>query len=812
MTYALFGYIERVGKQAGQFVSQGQPRMAVCLEFRVAPDRYRVTRSTPSARGPTKVLLERWEGDGWRQAGEGADRVREADAQIRRAIGLDYGAFTRTVLLPQGRFAEFLVGDAKDRRAILTELLGLELFEHLAKRAGEVKRDATAAVEMNERLLETEYAGVTPEALAGAEQVATQLHDREVELAAGEGEVRAFAERWNEIARSVRELRACGVDVRQASQAAAAAAGELARLAEDIAEGDARAKAAAEAAAVAAERAREAAAALTEAEHAWGRAKDLTAVRARAEGLAEAGAHAAEVEADLDLTRRKVPALAEALEAATRAITRAAADAEASVGALATAKAAVDAATHADLVAAVRAGIKVGDACPVCGNAVASLPRRRGAQTLERATAAHAKAEAAASSASDALVAARAAGERAERELREVERDEKRVGTELAKMRAALTKTEEQLAGAFGGTLPPDPVGVVDERLERLEELSVARDETVAAVAAASDGAVAAERARDALGAKVGELRGRLAGLAISGLLERARSLGGDDIAVPDLAGVEGSEPAPRDLADEAAALADRLGSLAERLDDLAAARADAEGDLIDGALSVVPGLEPRDTLAALVEAVSRARTDAAREAATAEHRADELRAKLEHSRAIADEVAEKRGRAERFAALAAELRADRITAFLQLEALEVLAAGGSERLSTLSSGRYRLAYADDEFYVVDTWNGEERRSARTLSGGETFLASLALALALSEQVRSLSVTEKARLDSLFLDEGFGTLDPETLEVVVDAIEQLGGDGRMVGVITHVQELAIRLPARVEVEKSPRGSRLHLVT
>jgi exonuclease SbcC len=72
-------------------------------------------------------------------------------------------------------------------------------------------------------------------------------------------------------------------------------------------------------------------------------------------------------------------------------------------------------------------------------------------------------------------------------------------------------------------------------------------------------------------------------------------------------------------------------------------------------------------------------------------------------------------------------------------------------------------------------------------------------------------VTERARLESLFLDEGFGALDPETLETVVGAIEQLGGDGRMVGVITHVQELAIRLPARIEVEKAPRGSRLRIV-
>src|SRR5207253_1385627 len=78
----------------------------------------------------------------------------------------------------------------------------------------------------------------------------------------------------------------------------------------------------------------------------------------------------------------------------------------------------------------------------------------------------------------------------------------------------------------------------------------------------------------------------------------------------------------------------------------------------------------------------------------------------------------------------------------------------------------------EDEFLVVDTWNADEERSVRTLSGGETFLASLALALALADQVRSLSTTDRARLDSLFLDEGFGTLDQETLRTVVDAIGQ----------------------------------------
>jgi DNA repair protein SbcC/Rad50 len=161
---------------------------------------------------------------------------------------------------------------------------------------------------------------------------------------------------------------------------------------------------------------------------------------------------------------------------------------------------------------------------------------------------------------------------------------------------------------------------------------------------------------------------------------------------------------------------------------------------------------------------------------------------------------------------LAVELSARRLIDYLQSEALRLLCLAGSRHLLELSEGTYRLDYDGDEFHVLDAENGDERRHVRTLSGGETFLASLSLALALAEQVRSLAVTDRAPLESLFLDEGFGALDPETLERVAGAIQHLGSEGRMVGVVTHVRELANELPVRIEVERADRGSRLRVAS
>jgi DNA repair protein SbcC/Rad50 len=808
ITYALFGYIDRVGRHAALFISQGQPRLAVTLEFAVGQERLRVTRSTP-ARGASRILLERWAGAGWSQAGEGADRIRDVDAAIREAIGLDYDAFTRTVLLPQGKFAEFLVGDARTRRDILTELLGLELFERLARRAGDVRREAVMAAETRTQLLDREYAGVTPDAVAEAERIAKEAAQADARAADVEERIRELAGRWGETARSVAELRASAAEVDALRAAAADAADALETIGEELGEAEAHAETQAAAAAAAAKDAELATQRFREARESWGSAAELGALLARAETFAERRSQLAEVEAELAAASQTVPALEASVARAEQLVAVAVADAEAALSALGEARDTVEAASHADHVAAVRAGMRAGDDCPVCGAHVASLPKGRGAPTLEKAKVALAKAEAAARGADVAMREATITRDEAERSLEAARADVARAERERTRTRAELDALRAELANAFAGRLPKDPAVELGRRVERLEELDAACDTAAQAARAASDRAAAAEREAAEIRTRVAEVRALVEAVPLAAAIERATALLGVKVAVP-------RRPAKKDATTLAvyagglaAALEDLAGSLASTADE----RAAGEAEMLEEAASIVDGfVEPEPSLAALVPSVSVARTAAARTAATAEQRAEDLRTKLANAERIVEEANEHRARASRFEMLAKELRADRVIAFLQAEALQLLAAAGSRRLETLSGGRYRLEHAEDEFSVIDTWNGEERRSARTLSGGETFLASLALALGLSEQVRALAVSDRARLDALFLDEGFGTLDPESLEVVVEAIEQLGGDGRMVGVITHVQELALRLPARIEIEKSPRGSRVRVVT
>ncbi|MDR9891034.1 exonuclease subunit SbcC [Pseudenterobacter timonensis] len=148
--------------------------------------------------------------------------------------------------------------------------------------------------------------------------------------------------------------------------------------------------------------------------------------------------------------------------------------------------------------------------------------------------------------------------------------------------------------------------------------------------------------------------------------------------------------------------------------------------------------------------------------------------------------------------ALIGSREGDRFRKFAQGLTLDNLVWLANQQLNRLH-GRYLLQRkASDalELEVVDTWQADAVRDTRTLSGGESFLVSLALALALSDLV-----SHKTRIDSLFLDEGFGTLDSETLDTALDALDALNATGKTIGVISHVEAMKERIPVQIKVKK-----------
>jgi len=142
-------------------------------------------------------------------------------------------------------------------------------------------------------------------------------------------------------------------------------------------------------------------------------------------------------------------------------------------------------------------------------------------------------------------------------------------------------------------------------------------------------------------------------------------------------------------------------------------------------------------------------------------------------------------------------LKARKLVQFLAEEHLRDMAAEASVRLADLTGQRYALELDEGcNFVMRDDYNASQRRPVNTLSGGETFLTSLSLALALSSKIQ---LKGQHPLGFFFLDEGFGTLDPEKLEVVVNTLEKLHDGQRVVGIITHVPELRNRMPRYLEI-------------
>lgn len=210
---------------------------------------------------------------------------------------------------------------------------------------------------------------------------------------------------------------------------------------------------------------------------------------------------------------------------------------------------------------------------------------------------------------------------------------------------------------------------------------------------------------------------------------------------------------------------------------------------------------EAPEAIAAQLDAVEAERSQLTERLGAQRARLEDDDARRTGQQALLQQIAALRADSDlwqRLDGLIGSAKGDKFRKFAQGLTLDHLLHLANRHLTRLH-GRYllrRKPTGELELDIVDSWQGDVARDTRTLSGGEAFLVSLALALALSDLV-----SHKTSIDSLFLDEGFGTLDGDTLEVALTALDALNASGKMIGIISHVEALKERIPAQIRVEK-----------
>ncbi|WP_327358134.1 SMC family ATPase [Streptomyces sp. NBC_01304] len=488
------------------------------------------------------------------------------------------------------------------------------------------------------------------------------------------------------------------------------------------------------------------------------------------------------------------------------------------------------------IAAELAEGLRDGEACAVCGSAEHPAPARKipghvDRQAEEAALARYrgadeerAEAERALAGVRESLAASAAAAGNA--------------GTaELGSSVAELSTEHAQVRGLAAG------LAAARETLARAE---AERDRRLAAQQEAATRAASRTTLRETLDRERAQLQAELdqARGAADSVAARAHQLDRQAALLTEAAdAVRGAEEAAQRRKDADSRLADaayRAGfetpedaatavlddhqhrELQRRLDAWQQEEAAVRAALAEPDTTAAGHLPPADPAAAQSAAERADRR--LREAGSARDAAARRCAELDQlSRRAAGEARDlaplraEHDQVARLAALTAGTSAEnerkmRLESYVLAARLEQVAAAATVRLQRMSSGRYTLVHSDDRagrgrsglgLHVVDAWTGRERDTA-TLSGGETFFASLALALGLADVV-----TDEAggmRLDTLFIDEGFGSLDDQTLDEVLDVLDSLRERDRSVGIVSHVADLRRRILAQLEVVKGRAGS------
>jgi exonuclease SbcC len=677
----------------------------------------------------------------------------EVTEAVTELLGLTFEHFTKCVVLPQGDFARFLHDDPKDRQDFLMRLLNLGIYEVMQQEANARSRAAKDRIGLLEDRLADEAGWATSDTLAEAKAVVKRLDKLRATATESEPALKAFEK---QIADSDAILE--GLDESLEALSELEMPDHAAALADALTSATKLVKEAEEAL-------KETAAAHSAA------LKALEALPARAPLDAALGAHRrrAELAKRLEEAQKEAKASA-ALEATTTA------DVAAAESAHAAASAALQAAQDSHQAQHLAGTLTVGAPCPVCLRPIDELPDHEVAADL---------------------VAARRAVEEAETLITRARANWSEATSANAASQStlkALALQDEEIEAEIAGH---KDLGALEKSIAQIDAAEEAVAKARTTESAARSAADEVRRGMDDLQEELAEAwqEFRDARDSVASLkppASKQKDLAADWSALVDWAGkkipdLDKKVTAARKEVEKAEKERDKLVAKLE------ASCSECEVDIADGQI-----------LAAVVAAHS----DAQREVKDIQKALDAADAGRKEIAALQIE----QGVAHQLAQHLAK-KAGGFVGWIVNEALERLVEGATLILRELSNDQYALTVDESgTFWVTDRNNADERRSARTLSGGETFLASLSLALALADQLGQLAAGGAAKLEAIFLDEGFGTLDPETLDTVAATVENLAAAGRMVGVVTHVRDLASRIPTQFRVKKDVRTSTVERVS
>jgi exonuclease SbcC len=850
--FALYGDVpgdRAVAKRLRCDHAEPDMRPVVELEATLGGRRFLVERSPawerPKRRGSgttteqARVVIQEWMDGGWFTR---SSRLDETGHLVTSLVGMNLPQFCQVALLPQGRFQAFLRARSEERHALLQQVFRTGRFDQVERwlqdHRAQVRRDVDTTLRQASDLVSRACEVVGGSAPEGWQDLPETLRGWVAHHEAALARQLAEARSAQDLATTARDVAADELaratahrDAQAAHDAACQRVDRLRSQAEDVGERRERLTRArrAEPVQVLEEVAIEAADALRAAEDGAARARtrvvdlvgpdvvttDADAVDAVVrdalhqqqllDGLRPLQREREEIVRQCATLGRRRKELARAAtrhrEQAEVALARAEerlVDARASVAAhdleVVAAKEhwlEVREARLAGIAAEIAGGLVVGGCCPVCGSSEHPFP---------------------------AAAAPGAPGVEDERAARRAVDDLE--ATTLA-ARDALTRAEVDVAAARDAArAEPHAVEIaeIDARAQALEDQCAALDARLAdalATQPTADVDTARQHWADVESAATGLLRSLEVVASARRAHERSRaaadrsavSLGFDDassalavvLAPADLDALEASvrqydEAVAR--AEEALTLAPAPEMPPEGVPDLAAARAAAQSATaeVDALSRRIHDLETRaGRLAALRESLGEMLTRLAPQ-----------RSALEVAISMAGLVSGK----------SVDNRLQmRLSAYVLASRLSQVVAAANVRLATMSDHRFSLEHTGRRgagetrgglsLLVRDDWSGETRDPA-TLSGGETFVVSLALALGLADVITQEA--GGAQVDTLFVDEGFGSLDPETLDDVMTTLDSLRDGGRCVGVVSHVPEMQVRIPAQLRVHKSRRGS------